>query len=289
MSDVVSLDLRMNGIVAKFADGTQAVGNLKVVDGVMTMVGFDAGQQSAILEFNQKIDRSALRDPRLDGLRCSDDDVIVVTDPVPNTGTGFDPVPFLARTIIIAVFDESLPYYSNGNGIPSTPEQVSNYYADKHEWDSLITTVMASTSVRVRFGMLYPMAGAQRSSVNTLRCNGCAWPGDTDNSRLLIRSYVSDALSPNRITATRLVNFFNTLATDYDPTFLLFVLDNSHSIDIDRDYGGPGSPNLVSAKEQILAAYPDIVILQDEIVDKDERWLHASADALRRVLEEGEL
>jgi hypothetical protein len=68
--NVVDLELWPGGLTLKFEDGSEAVGTFKVVDGILTMEGLDALQQIALAEFNDRIDQSAIYDPRLASLRC---------------------------------------------------------------------------------------------------------------------------------------------------------------------------------------------------------------------------
>lgn len=293
MAFAVDVKLHMGGLTVKFEDGSEVTGTFIMENGILTMEGLDTAQQDALRAFNQRIDNTALFDPRLASVRCEDLNVAPTEEDVDETGEVFNPTAFATRSVIMAIYDESQQYYTGGKGFPSTPQQALNYNNDLTAWEVLVDNAVAS-NLEVRMGLMHPFVSgpAGLSPVEDwLRCDTCRWPKDSQRAEIDIESFDSIfAVDINRITQAKIVSFFNTIISGgYAPTLAVFILDNSGSMIVDHNYGGPGQPNLVAAKAQLVAENPGLVILTDEVTLGNEDWLGASKRAYRRILTTGGL
>lgn len=214
---------------------------------------------------------------------------IAVEDTDDSPTSSEDTGTILARTVIIAIYDEADEYYVANCEPGNTSEYCysgspqDRYLADKVEWENLID--LLPDSIQVRAGLLQPYRGKELSAgyFDTI-CSGCSLPKDTDravinHTRLPAPS--SGIVSNPRLTTDDIVDLFDTITSNglYEPTFLLFVLDNSGSIYVSeyRSY-------LEAAKSRIRARFDNVEVLDDYVTARPERWIRAMTESLQSTI-----
>jgi hypothetical protein len=194
--------------------------------------------------------------------------------------------------VIIALFDEADEWYVGwqprraGILLPKSPEQ--RYEDDKSEWQTLVQRFVID-DLHVRLGVLQPYHYcAAKETYWRVLCPTCQFPGDSDRTGI-DHQLLSGPPAPSaetrtrnpRVTATEIVDFFDRITSGglFDPTYLMFVLDNSGSISV-SEYRAA----VDTAKSQLQTRFPQMEILLDMVTERPERWLHAAAEAVMRAL-----
>lgn len=203
------------------------------------------------------------------------------------TGGYNPPFPALLRTMIIAIYDESVGYYSASR---------ERYDADLVLYNATLNKITSQRLFQVKMCIGQQLGSIVNELALYPKDAGATLPLDTNGQPIPIfnipphydQSFI-------RITEEDILNLFNQLNAGYGATMLVFLLDNSGSMVVDRDYGGrpvppeTDPPSLAAAKAQILANNPGLVILNDSIGDANERWLKHATDALEELIATGGL
>ncbi len=214
--------------------------------------------------------------------------------PDPPTPVPEVPPPKLARTAIICIYDEADEYYvgsytgyASEYVYPGTPQE--RYEADKQEWEAIIAKVASNPRVKLRLGLLQPyIYNAATKKPWGVICDGCALPRDSDRASINYR-LLSGPDSPSmsntkrtpRVSTDEIVDMFNQVTGNggWDPTFLLFVLDNSGSVYV-SDY----QAQLTAAKAIIKSKLPKIEILDDKTTARPERWIRGCVESISNLI-----
>lgn len=202
------------------------------------------------------------------------------------------PEEILANTVIMCIYDESDPYYTDAT---------TAYETDLAIWNLFIDRLTASGLFKVRVGILQPCTYLPSSTSTYLdekhlfcKDDGCDLPRDSDRSKIDIIQYkdnfVINSPDPNRVTAARIMDTMGKICRGgYNPTTLIFILDDSGSLNLEENYGGPSSggdpPNLALAKAQLRAAYPGLNILSNIETTALENWLEKMMTALQTIMD----
>lgn len=187
----------------------------------------------------------------------------------------------ISRSVIIAIYDES-----NGidpQGSYNSPNPAPPYATDLAIWNNLIQT---HTDANVRAGMLQPEPNQDKfgtGGLDELLPSGSSLPPDTERSRI---TYKHVSFKTARLVEADILSIFNSMTDngDFDPTVVIFVLDDSSSIFV-ADY----EAELIKAKATILAAHPTTTILENRITTHPENWLGAMASSFETVILTGTL
>lgn len=167
--------------------------------------------------------------------------------------------------IIIAIYDESHPSYDD--------EETWNL--DLENWHDYVDR----TAALIRAGIIIP-----QTSLDDVTFQG-ELPHDSEREE--IDHIVLPDQSP-RVQQADIVDFFETIRTRIDdpeeirpinPRRLLFVLDDSGSIRVEQY-----EDELIAAKAELQAAYPNMKILDDIITGLEERWLAATRITSQRKI-----
>ncbi len=205
---------------------------------------------------------------------------------VPPTGSVLD------RTLILAIYDESLSNYVVENRETGVYEELGTYYADdKVLWEGLIDRV--KFVFRCRLGLVQTTYDP-RADYLIPPNRGMVY--DTDGTSRLIQydEATEDLSDPNwiRVSPQKLLSAYNSACDGgYVPTFVIFLMDNSGSMRVDDHYGTP-PPNpgddpgsLVTAKELIRAQNPNVIFL-NTLSNSGERWVLDAYTALQNIITE---
>jgi hypothetical protein len=167
-------------------------------------------------------------------------------------------------SFVIAIYDESISIYT---GEPSV------YNSDLETWNSFTDEVRECSGQKIRLGLMAP------GPLSQLKYDGSEWPHDTDRDSIDRQEY---PVATPRLSAADIVGFFDTMlgnptdeAFEDGPLLLLFVLDNSGSIELSQY-----AEELAAAKSILKARFPTMKIL-DDISSSGERWLNDAYDGIR--------
>lgn len=186
-----------------------------------------------------------------------------------------------SRSVIIAIYDEA-----NGAD-PQTSYNSSNpaptYETDLAIWNNLIQT---HTDANVRAGMLQPEPDQDvfgTGGLDELLPSGASLPPDTERSQI---TYKHIPFKSSRLVESDILSIFNSMTDNggFDPTVVIFVLDDSSSIFV-ADY----EVELDKAKATILSDHPTTTILESRVTTHPENWLGAMALAFETVVLTGTL
>lgn len=177
-----------------------------------------------------------------------------------------DPCCCFRTMIVICIYDESQPVYTDGN----------TYEDDFDVWQEFMDDIKRS---KIRVGVMIPQGSGEAGVKNA----ALPFPPDTDRDEVL--RYEIASQSP-RVQAHDIVDFFeeirdaigpddDPLGGDKGPQLLLFCLDNSGSITTSQY-----AAELEDAKEQLQNLYEDMEIL-DDISNTGERWLRDAYNGCR--------
>ena len=188
----------------------------------------------------------------------------------------------LARTIIMAIYDESIPVYT-------FPTGTLQYIQDRTLWESLIDRV--KSVFHCRFGILQTTPNDFRP-LEDLKVGTERWPYDTDVQQIPVNNYYDGEVdSSQRVTADKILATYDMICQGgYVPTYMIFLMDDSGSMQVDDNYGGPPAvpggdpPNLIAAKAAIQARNPSIIFLNTKS-DSGERWIRDAHLALTEIIQ----
>ncbi len=211
----------------------------------------------------------------------------------PSASPSPSPADILRNTVILCIYDESDPYYT---------EATAAYEADLEIWNNWIQRLGESGLFKVRAGILQPSTYLPASTSTYLdtkhlycKDSGCDLPRDSDRTKIDIIQFrdnvVINSPDPNRVTPDRIVEAVDRICRGgYAPTTLIFILDDSNSLNIIENYGGPPSttggdpPHLAVAKSRLRTRYPGLNILDNIETTQLENWLEKMKTAIDAIM-----
>lgn len=201
-------------------------------------------------------------------------------DVLPSPGV----IQVLRKAVIVAIYDETQNnYFIN-------PTMYEN---DKVSWDLLINNLKAQGIYHIKAGIIQPQDGQYTPA--DLLCEGCQFPEDTEGQIKVVEFDDTGVSQADRVSPSRIVSGFDEISggSSYDPTLCVFILDNSGSLKIDVNYGGPrpspdsDPPHLALGKSLLLAKYPNLQFLTNIETSNKEDWLRAMTTAISTIINSG--
>lgn len=210
----------------------------------------------------------------------------------PSASPSPSPADILRNTVILCIYDESDPYYT---------DSTTAYETDLEIWNNWVQRLIESGLFKVRAGVLQPCTYLPSSTSTYLdekhiycKDDGCDLPRDSDRTKIDVIQFrdnvVINSPDPNRVTADRIIDAVDRICRGgYDPTTLIFILDDSGSLNLMENYGGPGAsggdpPALALAKSRLLTRYPGLNILNNIETTALENWLEKMKTAIDAIM-----